>query len=90
MYNNYTGIVHMTVKKPLEKQQIRQEIDIEELISKGARVIADNELKKKATCINLRLPTSMLDEIDLVLSKKVGISRTGWILQAIHEKLMKE
>lgn len=80
----------MSVKKPLEKQQVWKNINVEELISKGAKVVADNHTKKESTFINLRIPVSMLNEIDEALSKTVGISRTGWILQAIQDKLKKE
>jgi len=32
----------------------------------------------------------MLEEIDKALQETVGISRTGWILQAIQEKLKRQ
>lgn len=79
----------MVVRKPLEKTNISN-IDIDALISKGAHVIEDNkreDSKKKSTHINLRIPKDMLKHIDEVMKKRVGISRIGWILEAIQEKL---
>lgn len=78
----------MAVRKPLEK--IVSNIDIDALISKGANVIEDNKKEsnqKKSTHINLRIPKDMLRKIDEVMKKRVGISRIGWILEAIQEKI---
>lgn len=66
----------MVIKKKIEQQ----------VIEKGAFVKADLE-KKKWVNFNLRIRTDMLSDIDLVLEDTVGISKTGWILQAIQEKL---
>jgi len=72
----------MVVKKPLEKTKI------EALINRGAHV-RDDFLKeeKNRTNINLRIPTRLLNGVDEALKDRVGISRTGWILEAIQEKL---
>ncbi len=56
-------------------------IDIDALISKGAPVKAD---KEENTYINLRIPTDMLKEIDYKVKGRRGLSRTGWILEAIQ------
>lgn len=80
----------MVVKKPLDKI-VGQKIDIEELIDRGARVKEDNkEVEKKWSYVNLRLPTQLLNSVDEALGDCVGISRNGWILQAIHEKLKRK
>ena len=63
----------MSVKKP--------PVDVDALISKGAPVKAD---KDENTYINLRIPTDMLKEIDLKVRGRRGLSRTGWILEAIQ------
>ena len=60
---------------------------IEEVIDKGGHVTADNEAKNEWTNFTLRIKTAMSKEIDDALSKTVGISKTGWILQAIQDKL---
>lgn len=75
----------MAVRKPLEK------IDIDQLISKGANVIEDERTDNTKTWkhLDLRIPTKLLLELDKVLEESFGISRTGWILQAIHEKLIR-
>jgi hypothetical protein len=80
----------MSVKKPWKYPDEVEQYDIEQFILKGAKVKADSTPKKKVTFINLRVPASMLEKIDEELAKTVGISRTGWILQAIQDKLNKE
>ena len=81
----------MSVRKPLEKSQNHQPmLDIETLISRGASVTEDNrmEAERKAwTHLNLRISIEMLNNIDEAMKERVGISRTGWILEAIQEKI---
>lgn len=86
-----TGVVHMAVRKPVEKPK-QSEAYIDKLISKGALVLEDIKLEeeKKNTHLNFRLPTEMLKKVDEALKDRVGISRNGWILEAIDEKLKKE
>jgi hypothetical protein len=72
----------MGVKKPF---------DIDRLITKGALVKEDCATQKKEwTHLCLRISTDMIDEINRALDTRVGITRTGWILEAIHEKLKKD
>lgn len=61
---------------------VRKAPNIDALISKGAPVKADRD---GYTCISLRLPNSLLSEIDSCVKQSVGIKRTGWILQAIQK-----
>lgn len=75
----------MAVRKPLEK--MKEEADVEALIDSGAKVKEDLKQKKKWPIINLRISEEMLKEVDQAVSHRVGITRTGWILEAIHEKL---
>lgn len=77
----------MAVKKPLEKTTPKK-IDIEKLITKGAAVKEDSiEKDKKWTHICLRIPTEMVNKIDVAVEERIGVNRTGWILEAIHDKL---
>ncbi len=77
----------MSVRKKLEKP-INENIDIDALIEKGARVKEDKiEDSKQWTYINIRIPVKMLDNVDECVSNRIGITRTGWLLEAIHEKL---
>jgi len=70
------------------KKTISKKSEIENVISKGALVKEDNRNNaKKFTHLNFRIPTSMLFMVDEALEERVGISRNGWILEAIHEKL---
>ncbi len=72
----------MGVRKPLEK------VNVEELIDAGAKVKEDEKKQSKEwTMLNLRISSSMLNEVNAAVSQRVGITRTGWILEAIHEKL---
>lgn len=76
----------MGVRKPLEKQ--KDIIDIDALIDKGAKVKEDfKKVDKNWTIFNVRISNEMLKELDSVVSQCVGMSRNGWILSAIHEKM---
>ena len=60
----------------------------EEVIEKGGHVSADLESDKKQWVnFTLRIRKDMLQDIDEALERTVGISKTGWILQSIQEKL---
>ena len=76
----------MTVRKAIEKPK-DEPVDIEALISKGARVIQDVSNKKTSSQILLRIPTFLLNLVDEAMKDRVGISRNGWILEAIQENL---
>ncbi len=80
----------MAVRKRLDTPRL-EHADIDALIDKGAKVKEDNIAeKKKWTYISLRIPLSMIEDIDDSVEDKVGITRTGWILQALQEKLQRE
>lgn len=76
----------MAVRKPLVKPN---NVDVDALIEKGAKVKQEQnvEISKKWTNINLRIPVYMVDNMDIAVGNRVGITRTGWILESIHEKL---
>jgi len=81
-------MVKKLIVKPIEKA----EIDIDELLSKGAPVKEDIVLEKeesKWSNVNFRLPTEMLQTVDEVLRDRVGISRNGWLQEAVNEKLLR-
>lgn len=82
----------MSVRKPLEKPKVEQPIDIDALIDKAAKVKEDHavEESKKWTNLCLRIPVEMLKEVDEAVGNRVGITRTGWILESIHEKLQRQ
>lgn len=64
---------------------------IEQVIEKGGHVSADNNAEfKEWTNFTLRIKMGMLLEIKDEVDNSVGISKTGWILQAIDEKLRKQ
>lgn len=70
----------------IKSKTLRKEI--EEAISKGAKVKEDNQ-KKKTTTFCLRLPVDLLDKIDESLVEYPEFSKTTFIIQAIREKLNK-
>lgn len=77
----------MSVRKRLEKAKA-DEVDVDALIDRGAKVKEDKvEATKKWTYINVRIPVDMLNDVDQTVNERVGITRTGWILEAIHEKI---
>lgn len=76
----------MGVRKPLEK--FKEEVDIDALIDGGAKVKEDlKKDTKKWPIINLRISVEMLEEVNGAVKNRVGITRTGWILEAIHKHL---
>lgn len=82
----------MPVRKQLEKakEEMKEEVDVSALINQGAKVKEDMKKEvKEWVVINVRISGSMLKDVDEAVSERVGITRTGWILEAIHEKLSK-
>ena len=62
----------------------QQQKQIEEIeIEKENKIEEENEWVK----MHLRLPKKLMLELEYLRSQEFGISRTGWILQAIHEKI---
>ena len=59
----------------------------EEVIDKGGKVKADVVNDAEWTNFTLRIKKSMLDEIGLALEDEDGITKTGFILQAIRKSL---
>jgi len=80
----------MPVRRPLEKEK-EKKVNVEALIDRGAPVKGETNLHqdKKWKFINIRLPQDMISEIDEIISLRIGISRTAWILEAIQEKIKK-
>lgn len=80
----------MSVRKRLEKPKVH-DVDVDALIEKGAKVKEDHDAEsKKWTYMNLRIAVDMLKDVDHAVNERVGITRTGWILEAIYEKIKKE
>lgn len=74
----------MTIRRKVEVA------DLEKVISKGGGVVSDVEIKSKWTNFTLRIKSEMLADIDKALKDIAGLSKTGFILQAIQEKLKKK
>lgn len=83
----------MALSRKISKPEI-QEDKIEELILKGGSSGKENNLQEKADVVRkvqLRISTSKLNAIDILIKKRVGnVSRHTWIMEAIEEKLGKE
>lgn len=70
---------------------IRKPLSVDEVINRGGNVSADKaEEKKDWKVFGLRLRKDLEDEIEGCLESRIGISKTGWILEAIQEKLKRE
>ncbi len=78
----------MAIREKIEKVDVNTEKLREEMILRGGKVAADNESKKKEW-VNfcLRIKVDMLHQVEEALEDRVGINKTGWMLEAIHEKL---
>ena len=58
------------------------------MIEKGGEVAADKKNKKDNWIrFTLRIREDMYDDIEKELEKRIGMSATAWILEAIQEKL---
>lgn len=81
--------------KKIESREIEEAR--EKFISGGGLVVADQEGQAEESAnldewikINLRIRRNAVDQIDKLVSNRMGVTRTGWILGAIQEKLEKE
>ncbi len=86
MYLNHTFYVHLSYGKctfyvhgVYMKKKTWQRVEL--LDDKN------NCLRKSHTNINLRIPTDLLEDIDARIRERVGIKRTGWILEALQISL---
>ena len=78
----------MTVKKKIELEIT--EIDAIKYIKRGAEVKIDSVDLKPIKTISVYIPTDFLEEINLKVKKRVGLSRNAWILEALQDKMEKE
>ena len=62
--------------------------DRDAIISKGGLVNADKSVTKNSwKNILIRFPSDMIDSIDNIVKADGLMTRTGWILQTIKEKI---
>lgn len=76
-----TQEMYMGIKKRVEK---------EEFIEKGGKVSTDNTSMKEWVNFNLRVRKDMFEKMDSLLERRIGISKTAWILEAIQEKIRRD
>lgn len=78
----------MTIREKIDKPALDLEKNRDVIILKGGKVSADELHKKKEwTNFCLRIRMDLFHEIDEFLEKRVGLSKTAWILEAIQEKI---
>lgn len=77
-------------KVSTEQKKEPNEKEIEKYLEKGGLVPSDIEKKEKWTRMLLRIRTDALIDIDKLISNRMGITRTSWILEAIQEKIKRE
>lgn len=74
----------------LRKLEKKESAALQEVIDKGGEVAGDRtDQKKKWVFFSLRIRKDILNNIEEALQDRIGISKTGWILEAIQEKLQK-
>lgn len=81
----------MVVNKKIEKKEPIG--DVEAYLAKGGQspsdmVIEAEEIVWKTVC--LRIPLSLLEEVDGKVKKRAALTRTAWVLEAIQQKLKAE
>ncbi len=80
----------MILDKKLTKEDENLESERLKIISKGGHVMADiksNTTKYKI--FNIRMTVEMYNNIEKAVNERVGINKTGWILECLDEKLKK-
>lgn len=68
-------------------------VDVDALINRGGSAVggAAAETPASTTPILLRLPADLLERLEAAVKERpVRLPRHTWILEAIHEKLMRE
>jgi hypothetical protein len=64
---------------------VKKQIYLSKFIDKGADVKVSKEKEFKNVLV--RIPTSILTNLDEVLEKTPWLNRTQWIVEAINERL---
>jgi hypothetical protein len=89
-------------KKPAKNTNPSPSVDVEALINKGGTVpekvdvtagvsTGKKLLKGGKVPVQLRITPEILDEIDLLITKrKIPIARHDWFMEAIGEKMERE
>ncbi len=79
----------MAVGELLGRQ--KKKIDVDTIIEKGYKAY-DDKIEDGCKHINLKISSEMLNEVDrcVIKKKKLGCTRTSWILDAINDKILKE
>lgn len=94
-YKTYTKTLHKYKAKVhmiRDKQIPKTEKEIEELkikiIQKGSdSELLDKNLNNKFKVFNIRIPYDLYEDLERAVKNRVGISKTGWILECISERL---
>jgi hypothetical protein len=80
----------MALKKLIEKPDEKDVEKARQDFIKGAGLVAADNKQPSTdewTRIVLRIRGKAINQIDRLISNTMGVTRTGWILQAIEEKL---
>lgn len=81
----------MVVSKKVEKPILDLEAERQKIIMKGGHVHSDFDKKEEERkSVIIRMPTEFLEKIDTAVSKRVGMNRMAWLLQAAQEKLERD
>lgn len=60
----------------------------EKFIDKGADVLSNKNVGFKNVLV--RIPNTILADVDKIITEKPWLNRTLWIVEAIHEKIKSE
>lgn len=77
------------VKMPHEPKKRLSPAEVEKLIDTGMpdKENSKEEKLKKWMMLSVRIPVDLVEEIDALVEENIGITRTGWILQAIQKEV---
>ncbi len=77
----------MSIKKKVELSEKELERKRAAFIAGGGDIALDKKQKIDFSNILIRVPNSILEQIDECIKKKPWMNRTQWLLEAAHEKL---
>lgn len=60
---------------------------IEQIIEKGGEVKAESKPSKDFVFLSQKVRLDILEQLDIAVHDRPGMSRTAWIQEAIYEKL---
>lgn len=77
----------MVIMKKADSKPEQSQADVDDIISKGGKVSADEVPLDEEVRFTLRIPQKLIEKIDKDRENRIGnVSRNQWILEAIDAR----